>query len=172
MAPLVRRTWSPRGQTPYLYQRTQSHTKVSVIAALCVAPNRDRLHLYFRLHPDKNIDKGCVRAFLQQLIRQLDAPIMLLWDRLSAHRSRLVQDFIQDTPGLYSEFLPPYAPELNPTEQVWCYLKMNPLANLTAYDVDSLADTTRHHSRSLQRKQRLLQSFLANTPLPLRLNRT
>jgi len=172
MAPLVRRTWAPRGETPYLHQRTQSHTKVSVIAALCISPERDRLHLYFRLHPDENIETGRVRGFLQQLIRQLDAPMVLLWDRLPAHRSRAVQDFIRDTPDLYSEFLPPYAPEVNPVEQVWSYLKMNPLANFTAYDVDTLADTTRHHSRSLQRNQQLLQSFIANTPLPIRIGRT
>ncbi len=172
MAPLVQRTWAPRGQTPHLHQRMQSHTKISVIAALCIAPDRQRLHLYFRLHPDENINKDRVRAFLQQLIRQLDAPIMLVWDRLAAHRSRVVQGFISDTPGLYDEFLPSYAPELNPVEQVWSYLKMNPLANFTAYDVDTLADTTRHHTRSLQHKKSLLQSFVANTPLPIRIGRT
>jgi len=172
MAPLVRRTWAPRGETPFVYQRTQSHTKVSVIAALCISPDRDRLHLYFRLHPDENIEKGRVRAFLRQLVRQLDTPMVLLWDRLPAHRSRVVQDFIRDTPGLCNEFLPPYAPEVNPVEQVWSYLKMNSLANLTACDVDILADTARHHSRSLQRKQELLQSFIAHTPLPIRIGRT
>jgi hypothetical protein len=30
MAPLVRRTWAPRGQTPILLQRTRSRDKVSV----------------------------------------------------------------------------------------------------------------------------------------------
>ncbi len=172
MAPLVRRTWAPRGQTPHLHQRTQSHTKISVITALCLSPDRDQLHLYFRLHPDENINKERVRTFLQQLVRQLDAPIVLLWDRLAAHRSHVVQDFIKTTPGLYNEFLPSYAPELNPVEQVWSYLKMNPLANFTAYDVDSLGNTTRHHTRSLQHKQALLQSFVANTPLPIRIGRT
>jgi hypothetical protein len=32
MAPLVRRTWSPQGQTPVLPHRTRAHQKVSVIA--------------------------------------------------------------------------------------------------------------------------------------------
>ena len=50
MAPLVRRSWAPAGQTPVLYQRGAHHRKVSVIAALCVSPERDQLRFYFRLH--------------------------------------------------------------------------------------------------------------------------
>jgi len=46
MAPLVRRTWSLRGQTPLLRQRGRCHQKVSAIAAICIAPSRDRLALY------------------------------------------------------------------------------------------------------------------------------
>ncbi|MFC1735154.1 IS630 family transposase [Candidatus Hydrogenedentota bacterium] len=34
MAPHVRRSWAPRGQTPIMYQRTRAHQKVSVIADL------------------------------------------------------------------------------------------------------------------------------------------
>ena len=169
MAPLLRRTWAPCGTTPLVYHRMGTHTKVSVIAALCIAPTRDRLHLYFRLYPDQNINQGRVRGFVQQLIRQLNAPMILIWDRLSAHRSHQVQDFIKDTPNLQNVFLPPYAPEINPVEQAWSYLKMNPLAHCTADTVDALTDTTRHHTRSLQRKQRLLQAFMANTPLAIRL---
>lgn len=65
MAPLVRRTWNPQGQTPFLYQRTCSHKKVSIIAALCIAPCRGRLRLYFRLHPDANINTQAVESFLR-----------------------------------------------------------------------------------------------------------
>ena len=41
MAPYVRRTWAPKGSTPFLYQCTRSHQKVSVIAALCIADERN-----------------------------------------------------------------------------------------------------------------------------------
>jgi hypothetical protein len=41
MAPLVRRSWSPQGETPVLHQRGRCHKKVSVVAALCVSPSRD-----------------------------------------------------------------------------------------------------------------------------------
>lgn len=169
MSPLVRRTWSPKGQTPIFYQRTRSHRKVSVIAALCVAPDRARLHFYFRLHPDANINADLVKDFLGHLVRQLKSPTVIVWDRLPAHRSKKVQDFILDTPHLYAFYLPPYAPELNPVEYAWSYLKMNPLANRTFFEVDSLTNTARSHVRSLQRKQRLLRSFMEHSPLFLRL---
>lgn len=71
MAPLVRRSWSPCGQTPVLHQRSRSHRKVSVIAALCVSPARDWVYLYFRLYPDANITAPLIVAFLRQLHSQL-----------------------------------------------------------------------------------------------------
>jgi transposase len=169
MAPLVRRSWAPCGCTPILYQRTQSHQKVSVIAALCVAPNRHRLHLYFRLHPGENIKAPLVKDFLYNLLHQLHTPLILIWDRFLAHRAKTVRSLIRKTPCLYAFFLPPYAPELNPVENVWGYMKTNSMANLTPLDLNSLTQTTRTHGRSLQRKQNLLRSFLNHCPLSLRL---
>jgi hypothetical protein len=71
MAPLVRRSWHPRGVTPVLEQRTRAHQKVSAIAAVCILPTRDRVQLYFRLHPHANINAFGVRAFLRELDRQV-----------------------------------------------------------------------------------------------------
>ena len=56
MAPLVRRSWSPRGQTPVLRQRGRSHRKVSVIAAIIVSPQRRRVRAVFGFLPDANYD--------------------------------------------------------------------------------------------------------------------
>ena len=152
-----------------LYQRTNSHKKVSMIGALCIMPGWDEAHFYFRLHPDENINGDRVLDFLRQLVRQIRTPIVLLWDRLAAHRQAQVQTFIRETPGLHAAFFPPYAPELNPAEQIWNYLKNNPMANLPIHQVDELADLARHHARSLQRKRDLLLSLLAHTPLNIRL---
>lgn len=165
MAPLVRRTWARRGKTPILFQCTRSHQKVSIIAAICVTPRTDRIHLYFRLHPDENINADSVISFLRQLLRQVDGPIILIWDRLMAHRAVKVRRFIDRRAELQSFFLPPYAPELNPVENVWGYLKMNPLANYAASDFESLAWRTRSHACSVQRKQQLLLAFVKHSPL-------
>ena len=169
MAPLLRRTWSPQGQTPVLYQKTASHKKVSVIAALCLTPQRHRFHLYFRLYPDVNINAPAAKEFLYHLVSQINAPIVLIWDRFQPHRSRQVRDFIQDHEDFYSFFFPPYAPELNPVEYVWAYAKTNSMANLPLFDLPCLTTTTRSQIRALQRKQNLLKSFLKKSGLSLRL---
>jgi transposase len=170
MAPLVRRSWAPKGHTPILFQRTQSHKKVSAIAVLCISPNRDLVSLYFRLHPDANVNGQLVLHFLKHLRKQLkNHPLILVWDRLLAHRTQKVQSYITNSPFLSAAYLPPYAPELNPVENLWGYLKMNPMANDPRQDVLSLAKATRRHGRSIQHQQLLLRSFVKHTPLFLRL---
>lgn len=169
MAPLVRRSWAPRGDTPIIRQRTRAHRKVSVVGALCVAPERDRVRLYFRLHPNANVNAQRTVAFLARLERQLGAPFVVVWDRLQAHRAIIVREYLAAHPTVRGVFLPPYAPELNPIEYLWGYLKMNPMANLALTDVDELADVARSHARSLQHRADLLKSFVRHSPLSLRL---
>ena len=49
--------------------------------------------------------------------------MLIVWDRLPAHRSRLGRAFIELSEGhlIETEYLPPYAPELNPVEYIWAY---------------------------------------------------
>jgi len=169
MAPIVRRTWAPRGNTPALFQRTRSHKKVSAIAALCVSPERKHVKLYFRLLPDDNFNASHVRAFLSQLNRQLKTPAIIVWDRFLPHRAKKVREFFGKTPGIHVCFFPPYAPELNPVEYLWGWLKQKPLANFTPDNLEELADNARRGSRRVQRKQNLLRSFVNHSPLYLRL---
>jgi hypothetical protein len=52
----------------------------------------------------------------------------------------MVQSHIARKKIRHSAFLPPYAPELNSTENVWNYLKMNSMANEALFDLDSLTE--------------------------------
>lgn len=170
MAPLLRRSWAPRGVTPILYQRGRSHENLSAIATLVVPPERDRVACYFRLHPRATITTPLVLSFLRQLSRQLGTtPFLVVWDRLQPHRTAIVQGFLRTHAGAGSVFLPPYAPELNPVEYLWNYLKTNPLANLPLIDITTLTTTTRTHARRLQRTPLLLRSFIDHSPLSLSL---
>jgi len=172
MAPLLRRSWAPYGQTPVILQRTNSHKKVSVIAGLCISPYRDRVTLYFRLHPDQNINGQRVKEFLRQLSIQVKHPIILVWDRFAPHRSRKVNVFLESLERVHAYFFPPYAPELNPAEGVWGYLKMNPMANFPAAELQTLSLQTRRCSRNIQRKSQLLISFIEHSHLPFDIDRT
>lgn len=169
MAPLVRRTWAPRGTTPIMLQRGRSHEKVSAIAALVVSPGRDNVRLFFRLHPDINIKTPLILSFLRQLSRHLGKkPFLVVWDRLNVHRAKATTAFLK-TNAAGSALLPPYAPELNPVEYLWSYLKVNPMANDPHMDTGSIAGAARRHGKALQRREELLHSFLKHSPLFLRL---
>lgn len=165
MAPLLRRTWSPKGQTPVLYQKTRSYRKVSIIAALSVPPQRQRIGLYFSLHSNTNINAHRVMLFLKQLHRHIQKPLLIIWDRFMAHRAKTISRLIQQQSSLHTAFFPPYAPELNPVEIVWAYLKTNSLANFPARDLQTLSSTARYHASKIKRKPNLLRSFLYATPL-------
>ncbi len=168
-APLRHRSWAPRGRTPVLRQRNDAHHKVSAIAALCVSPDRARVRCFFRLYPDANIKARHIVGFLRNLQRHLRSPIVLLWDRFSAHRAVLIQDYCRRVRTLRLVFFPAYAPELDPVEYLWGYLKTRPLANFTPLNLEALARTARRHTRRLQRSEALLRSFIRHSPLSLRL---
>ena len=169
MTPLVCRTWAPRGQTPVFYQRGGSRQKVSCMGALAVPPRRHRLHFYFRLHPNENINTDRALDFLLQLLRQLPGNLVVIWDSARTHLARKVEAFLDRHLRLYLEYFPPYAPELNPVEHVWGYLKKNPLAHHPPTALSGLAKTARRSGQSVQRKPGLLRSFLQHTGLFLRL---
>jgi len=170
MAPLVRRTWAPRGQTPVLMQRGRSRRKVSVIGALVISPRRRRVHAYFGLLPDANFDGESILAFLMQLRRALRVPIALIWDRLGAHIGEPVAAWlVRNRRRVSVDLLPPYAPELNPVELIWGHAKSNPLANFAPSELHELLDQTQLATLAIGDDQALLRSFLKHCPLSLRL---
>lgn len=169
LAPLVRRSWAPRGQTPLFYQQGRHKRKVSVIAVLSVSPQRRRIGLYFSLAAERNVDGWWIVAFLRYLLRHLRGPVVLLWDRLGAHISARTRTFLTSQLRLHVVLLPPYAPELNPVEGLWSHLKLNPLANLAAVDTEQLACIASREVHVLRRRKALLRSFIRHSPLSLRL---
>ncbi len=66
------------------------------------------------------------------------------------------------------DFLAPHAPELNPVENVWNYLKSNSMASEALFDLESLSKAACRPGR-LQRQPGFLRSFMKHTPLFLRL---
>ncbi|MFH1417667.1 MAG: IS630 family transposase [Planctomycetota bacterium] len=127
LQPVVRRTWAPRGQTP-VHHSWDRHDRLSAISALTVSPRRRRLGLYFDIH-EHNIGTEEVESFICWLQRRFPNGIILVLDRLSAHRSAAKRLVARYGCRVDVEWLPPYAPELNPVEQVWDHTKYADLAN-------------------------------------------
>ena len=170
MAPLVRRTWAPRGHTPVLMQRGRSRRKVSVIGALVISPRRRRVRAYFGFLPDANFDGESILAFVMQLRRALHVPMTLIWDRLLAHyREPVAAWLVRNRRCVRAHLLPPYAPELNPVELIWGHAKTNPLANFASIELDELLAQTQVATLSIGDDEPLLCSFIKHCPLSLRL---
>jgi transposase len=74
------------------------------------------------------------------LLRHLPGKLLVVWDGLPAHRARVVGDFIRAQQGrLAVEWLPGYAPELNPLEYIWGYWKHHELPNFCPRDFAQLS---------------------------------
>lgn len=171
LTPFVRRTWAPRGQTPTLRTRTRHHRHLSLIGAITISPRRRHLGWYLHFHANRSIRQEQVIAFLRDLLRHLRREVFLIWDRLNAHRGKKVRAFLARQPRLHTNFLPPYAPELNPNEYGWAYLKCNPLANYAPEDLSELKTKAKRAAARIQKQQGLLRGFIRATGLPLRLPR-
>jgi transposase len=154
------RTWAPRGQTPVL-QYHFNWKLLSVIAGLSWR------NFYFRLYPG-TIKSDQIVEFLGHLRRQFRQKPLIVWDGLQAHRSRKVRQYVAARHGeLGIEFLPPYAPELNPVEQIWNYGKNRELANFCASDQPELRTCACRSFRRMQRRPALIAAFWKQTELAL-----
>jgi putative transposase len=74
------------------------------------------------------------------LHQRLRRKLIVVWDRLNVHRSAAAQLKAKGEDWLQVEWLPAYAPELNPVEAMWSHTKVSDLANFVPDDVGRLED--------------------------------
>jgi transposase len=166
MSPIIRRTWAVRGQTPFLYTRTRSYEKISGIGALAVSPRKQRLSFYLSLHKSKNIRTAILLRFLKHLRKHLSGPVVLLWDRGQVHRAKKVSAYLSSLRDWEVAWLPPYAPEMNPMEHGWSYLKYGCLANFAPAKLDELHKGVMREYRKTAHNSHLIRSFFRGSELP------
>lgn len=165
LQPVVRRTWAPRGQTP-IQHSWDRRDRLSVISAITVSPRRRRLGLYFDI-ADHNIVTDDFEMFVAAVLRHLRRPIILVMDRWQVHRGgaqRLRRRFPKQ---VQIEWLPAYAPELNPVEQVWNRTKYTDLANYIPDDIVALGQAVAASIRHTRSQTPLLRSFFRHCKLGL-----
>lgn len=84
----------------------------------------------------------------------------MIWDGLPVHRSRLVREFVAGQGSqIQLEYLPAYAPELNPLEYIWGYCKQHELPNLCPKDFAQLSRAARRALGRMRRRPTLVESF-------------
>jgi transposase len=157
LLPMVVRTYAPCGQTPIL-KEFLSYKHLSLIGA--VTP-QGKLFLTIYAH---SITSREVVLFLGQLLRMIAGLLLVIWDGIPSHRSRIVKAYLADGAAkrIHLEQLPGYAPDLNPTEWVWSYLKLADLANIACDHLQDLEVLIKNSKRRMQRRPQLIQSFVRN----------
>jgi transposase len=92
----------------------------------------------------------------------------VIWDGAGIHKSRKVRTWLDGKKGRIAlAYLPPYAPELNPVEAIWAYLKKNEIANLCASSIAQVSDYARRRLKSMQRRPKLITAFWKQAELAL-----
>jgi len=164
--PSIRRTWAPRGQTPILRVRGNHWSKTSVSAALGFRWDGEKTRLLARTKPDSFNGESLIE-FLKQLKRFVGGEkVILIWDRLPAHRSKVMQGYLQQQRRwLAIEWLPAYAPDLNPTEGVWNNIKGREMANFCADQMEEACEAFRKGLRRVAHTAKLPHSFLNHAGL-------
>src|SRR5215210_8109603 len=156
--PAVVRTWAPRGVTPILHALlTRDH--LSVISG--ITPT-GQLLLQVR---ERSLRGPDVVRFLRHLLRHIPGKLLVIWDRAPIHRAQVVKDFLAagGAARIYLEQLPAYAPELNPDEGIWGYLKQVALRNVSCDDLPELHQELRRAVARLRHKPAVLQGCIAET---------
>ncbi|MGZ4957056.1 MAG: transposase, partial [Methylobacter sp.] len=108
---------------------------------------------------DSAMDAEKFIDFLKKLRHDTGCPIFVIVDNARYHHSKKVRAFLDTQPGqIMMAFLPPYAPELNPDEQVWNHAKADagkrPIRSKNEMELVILAAM-----QSIKEKAELVKSF-------------
>ncbi|HEV2824671.1 MAG TPA: transposase [Actinomycetota bacterium] len=165
LTPNVRRSWAPVGQ-PAVLEHRFNWKKASMAAALCYGVRGGGAQLAFHITPG-NYDTDTLIQVLAELRRFLGGEkATLLWDGLPAHRSRAMRACLTtQRPWLVVERLPAYAPELNPVEGLWSWLKGTQLGNLVCPTLQEVTEQAALGIARVRQMPHLAYSFLRRTGL-------
>jgi putative transposase len=164
--PLVRRSWSRIGRTPVLDGDGGQRKKVSVIGAMSVSPVAHRLGFYFATEVGGYFTADHVVTFLRDVLKHLRGPVVVLWDGGPNHHGPVIREFLRRNKRLRLERLPAYAPDLNPVEAVWSWLKWGRLSNFVPDDLEVLDGWIAEYLIELKHDPERLRALWDRSDLP------
>jgi hypothetical protein len=116
LAPLVVKTWAPRGSTPLQHHRQGRREKISVISGISLSPRRHHLGLYYLLFYD-HIAQEEVCVFLRELLRHLRGLSSFSWTTPPPIRESHSRNFSLNTGVSKSSISPPTLQNLIRTKE-------------------------------------------------------
>lgn len=167
LGPTVRRTFAPRGRTPVI-KVAEPHDRISVIGAVVVRPGTNWAGLvYGMLGDNQNYRWPTIASFIRTVRAKLSRPVTVVWDRIAIHDCPALDKELAKDPAVKTELFPAYAPELNPADGIWRYIKNNRIPNYAPPNLDELRRTVTAELARLRRRQGLLKGFVRFTRLPV-----
>ena len=155
----LKRSWSPRGQTPTSRTSLNHHQRVNLLGALLVSPKFRRIRLSVRSF-QCNLRSEHVILLLKQVLRLVPGDIILVWDNHKIHVSPQTQEFIEDHPRMHEYRFPTCAPELNPVEFVWTQVSEH-TASFAPHNIHELCNRVQVGiTRTRTSKNRLLACLI------------
>ncbi len=165
LMPTLRRTFSPLG-TPAILKTADPHGRISTAGAITLSPCIRRANLHVQMLPaGENYTGAKIAGFLSLLAERLDHPFVLFWDCIPIHLGRPVKELLRRDKRIHLRSLPKYAPELNPADRVWAYLKYARLANFAPKSTAKLREKLTSEILAIKNNTRLIHSFVRATGL-------
>jgi transposase len=153
-------TWAPKGQTPQL-RRISKRRQVSTAIGLTITGRVYQKHFDHAIHGEDTV------AHLEHLGRHVPGPKVIIWDRLQAHRSKVAKAFLAEHPEIDVEWLPAYAPELNPDEGCHGNVK-NGMKGATPETEREIREQANRGFARLRRRPDLLLGFFHHAGLRIK----
>ena len=162
LLPGMARTYAPCGATPEL-RVPLTYDYLSAISA--ITPE-GRLLMQVQEQAYKGPD---VVGFLKHVMRHIPGKLLIMWDGAPIHRSHVIKDFLAEGAAtrVHLERLPGYAPELNPDEGIWRYLKRVELKNVCCHDLPELRSELRLATARLRHKRNVIRACIKHAGLVL-----
>jgi transposase len=100
--------------------------------------------------------------FLRVLVRKIRGKLLVIWDGAPIHRGQPIEDFLARGAAtrLHLEQLPGDAPELNPAEGIWNYLKRVEVGNCCCPYLPALDLVVRRAKERLRHKRAVIQACI------------
>lgn len=151
---VVSKTWAPAGETPSV-PHCCKWKNLSSIGGITLQGD------IFSQTYEHSIRNEQVIAFLKHMAKQVQGKLLVIWDGASIHRAHAVKNYLASDEGqrITVLSLPPYAPECNPIEWLWAWVKRNFLANLGARTLEELHTAWRRALAVASSRNDLVRSF-------------
>jgi len=155
--PSLGRTYGLKGKTPVVKTSGQRQS-LNVISAV-----NARGEFWAATYTGK-LDAESFVVFLRNFMQGRACKVFLVVDGHPAHKAKLVKNYVHSLAGrLELHLLPPYAPDLNPDEFVWGYMKTNGVSKKPLKQNESLQNRIEEDLQKIGKNRKLVRSFFCAT---------